>query len=129
MNEGHIIFTDDEGRDWGYVSYFYGFRDFWVCLNDPSNPNIPAFNPAPEPSLYPAVDPPDVSLNGQTFEPAPEPSLYPAVDPPEVSLNGQTDDSSTHSRFTSPMFVVTLVSLVAMLSLLLIGVIRDRKKK
>lgn len=29
------IFTDEQGRDWGYVGYFYGIRDSWVLLDAP----------------------------------------------------------------------------------------------
>ena len=31
------IFTDPAGREWGQVGYYYGRRDFWVCLSDPFN--------------------------------------------------------------------------------------------
>jgi len=42
-------YTDDAGREWGFVMYLFGSRNFWVCLSDPMNPDIPAFNPAPPP--------------------------------------------------------------------------------
>lgn len=29
-------FTDDAGRKWGYVNYYMGIRDVWVCLDDPT---------------------------------------------------------------------------------------------
>ncbi len=28
-------YTDDDGRVWGYVSYYYGIKDSWVCISDP----------------------------------------------------------------------------------------------
>ena len=31
------IFTDPAGREWGQIGYYYGRRDFWVCLDDPFN--------------------------------------------------------------------------------------------
>ena len=40
-------YMDEEGREWGFVTYFYGSRDIWVCLSDPLNRDIPAFNPDP----------------------------------------------------------------------------------
>ena len=30
------IFTDDAGRNWGYIGYHMGLRNVWVCLDDPS---------------------------------------------------------------------------------------------
>ena len=31
----NLTFTDEEGLVWGYVSYLYGWRDFWICLDKP----------------------------------------------------------------------------------------------
>ena len=50
-------YKDPEGRVWGFVGYLYGTRNVWVCISDPSNSSIPAFNPAPTPALRPAADP------------------------------------------------------------------------
>jgi len=48
------VYTDSEGREWGFIPYFYGARNSWVCLSDPANENIPAFNPAPSPAPWPS---------------------------------------------------------------------------
>ena len=45
-------FKDKEDREWGFVSYHYGSQNMWVCLSDPLNRDIPAFNPAPEPAPW-----------------------------------------------------------------------------
>ena len=45
-------YKDDVGREWGFVTYLYGSRNVWFCLSDPLNRDIPAFNPAPEPSVW-----------------------------------------------------------------------------
>ena len=95
MNVGYTMYIDNEGRQWAYLPYFYGWREVWVCLDDPANLNIPAFNPAPEPQLRAASQPPDTSSNS--------------------------------SRLSTPMFAVTLVSLVAMLSLVLIQMFWRKK--
>jgi len=55
---GDVIYIDPNGQEWGYVSYLYGSRNIWICLSDPSNNEIPAFNRAPEPDLTAAVEPP-----------------------------------------------------------------------
>ena len=45
-------FMDQDGREWGFVSYQFGGRNTWVCLSDPLNSDIPAFSPAPAPSKW-----------------------------------------------------------------------------
>jgi len=45
-------YKDEEGREWGFVTHLYGSRTIWVCLSDPLNHDIPAFNPAPEPDVW-----------------------------------------------------------------------------
>jgi len=42
-------FKDEQGREWGFVPYLYGSKNFWVCISDPVNRDIPVFNPEPEP--------------------------------------------------------------------------------
>jgi len=42
-------FKDEQGREWGFVPYLYGDRNFWICISDPVNRDIPAFKPASEP--------------------------------------------------------------------------------
>jgi len=50
-------YIDGEGREWGFIGYFYGIRGAWVCFSDSANAEIPAFNPAPDPKLWPAAEP------------------------------------------------------------------------
>lgn len=45
-------YTDSEGREWGFVTNFTSSRNIWVCLSEPLNRDIPAFNPAPEPAPW-----------------------------------------------------------------------------
>jgi len=44
--------SDPEGREWVFMSGYQGYTDSWICLSDPMNGNIPAFNPAPPPSVW-----------------------------------------------------------------------------
>lgn len=30
------VFTDDAGRKWGCCPYYFGYRSFWICLDDPT---------------------------------------------------------------------------------------------
>lgn len=45
-------YKDEQGREWGFVTYLYGSRNIWICLSDPLSHDIPAFNPAPGPSVW-----------------------------------------------------------------------------
>jgi len=36
------VYIDSEGLEWGYVGYYYAIKNFWICLSDPTNTNIPA---------------------------------------------------------------------------------------
>jgi len=56
LNAEHFFasyaYKDEESREWGFISYLFGSRNIWVCLSDPLNRDIPAFNPAPEPMAW-----------------------------------------------------------------------------
>jgi len=45
-------YKDKDGREWGFITDYKGSIGFWVCLSDPLNQSIPAFNPEPEPYLW-----------------------------------------------------------------------------
>ena len=49
------IYTDAEGREWGHGVYYYGYRDFWVCISDPFT-ELPAGAEYREPEIIPAAD-------------------------------------------------------------------------
>jgi len=63
--KSNTTYRDSEGREWVQIAYFYAHRDNWICFSDPSNEEIPAFNPAPDPMLWPAAHPPEGLQNGQ----------------------------------------------------------------
>lgn len=45
-------YRDADGREWGHLTYYFGFRSVWICLDDPANGSIPAFNPDPGPAVW-----------------------------------------------------------------------------
>ena len=84
----NTIYEDPEGRRWGYVNYYYGLRDFWVCLTAPDDAFIcggvelageqPAETPAPTASPSPTAVP------APTVSPAtPQPTEQPPIIDPE----------------------------------------------
>ena len=68
--EINTAYKDDAGREWGFIGYWYGNRNFWVCLSDPANDSIDAFNPAPEPALWQPTNPTGDSQNKDMIVPA-----------------------------------------------------------
>ena len=36
MPDYSSVYVDEEGRSWGYVGYFYGYRGLWICLDNPT---------------------------------------------------------------------------------------------
>ena len=48
------LYTDSEGRQWGFVSYIYGRRNKWFCLDDPANDSLSTEKKAAVPSGYTA---------------------------------------------------------------------------
>ena len=45
-------YTDEQGREWGFVTYFTGNNNIWICLSEPLNRDLPVFNPEPEPTMW-----------------------------------------------------------------------------
>lgn len=68
-------YTDEEGLVWGHCGYFYGFRDFWVCISDPGNENLSVTNHTPT-FFTPA---PNESTNPQASA-SPTPTAAPSMD-------------------------------------------------
>jgi hypothetical protein len=59
--EFSYTYEDPEGRLWGYVAYHFANRG-WICLNDPTNAQIPAIQEEPEATMIPpAAELPDPS--------------------------------------------------------------------
>lgn len=34
------LYTDENGLRWSYIGYYYGLRNFWICIDDPMNQNL-----------------------------------------------------------------------------------------
>jgi hypothetical protein len=63
------IFTDDAGRNWGYIGYDRGIRNVWVCLDDPTADYRTLYAEAePQQVTHPVKDPaaaaPDIKPQG-----------------------------------------------------------------
>ncbi len=50
------VYTDIDGVKWGFVSYYYAMKNFWICLSNPADTALPAKD-VPVPEFYtPAPD-------------------------------------------------------------------------
>ena len=74
LPEYQAVFTDDAGREWGYVNYYAGMRDVWVCLSNPT---------ADYPTLYAEHEPQQVTHPVKDAAAA-----VPDIKPQGMSLNG-----------------------------------------
>jgi len=45
-------YMDEGGREWGFMEHMYSGSNIWLCLSDPLNRDLPAFNPAPAPQAW-----------------------------------------------------------------------------
>ncbi len=43
-------YTDESGNVWGYITYFYGSKDFWICLSSPYSKDV-SNTAVPDPNL------------------------------------------------------------------------------
>jgi len=46
------LYVDEQGRTWGFVSYHFGWRNKWVCMDDPANGGLSGEGMAPLPSGF-----------------------------------------------------------------------------
>jgi hypothetical protein len=46
------VYKDEQGREWGFIAYWYARRNFWVCLSEPANADIPANTTNPPTSVW-----------------------------------------------------------------------------
>ena len=83
----NTIYEDPEGRRWGYIHYFYGYRNCWVCLTDPDAAWFGAKEPQPtaQPVETVPTEAPVVSASpAPTAAPAsPQPTELPPIIDPE----------------------------------------------
>jgi len=124
-------YVDDEGREWGFIAYIYGHRQIWVCLDDLSNQEIPAFSAAPVPNLHTAsgssgTEQTDRNPSNTTGTSDATGTTSTATGTSDTSSTS-TDATGTQNRLTLPILAISLVALAVVLSLVLIRVFWRKK--
>ena len=129
------LFTDPAGRSWGYCGYYYGYRDLWVCLDDPFNDTLPPDENCVTVVTAPAAPP-------QTEPPAPAETDAPAqtqapVQTPEpagktVELTPPADDetmkqAAKDNRGSGPYVAAGAAGVVCIAAAVLVAALRKKK--
>lgn len=99
-------YTDDEGLVWGRCGYFYGYRDFWICISDPANEHLSVTDHTP---------------NFFTAAPADSSGNTPASPTPTPAA------SSAPTNLT--LIIVLCVAGLVIITLVILLVIKSRNKK
>ncbi len=111
-----MTYTDENGTLWGYVGYYLGSRNIWICITDPHGGGTESeeIDPPLKADPTPPENIPTVSVNGVDVELKAEPT---PVD--EIPEEGGTNVIKT---------VGALVGGVVLVTALAIGAIFGRKK-
>ena len=123
------LFTDPAGRQWGYCGYYFGHRDFWVCLDDPSNDalapdencvtitTVPAAQPAagPDPTAAPTEAPDPTAAPGKTVE------LTPPADKETL------DQAAKDNRGAGPYIAAGAAAVVIVAAAVLAATLKKKK--
>jgi len=124
-------YKDSEDRVWGYIGYAYGARNVWVCLSDPSNREIPAFNPAPEPVLRKAGDKVNSSSNDTKRDDTDHNNTNrddKGLDDSEIDVEQIGDTLPILAIMPTIMVVSILVSAVALVTVVLVLLLKKKKR-
>ena len=96
------LFTDPAGRLWGYCAYHYGWRDFWICIDDPHNGALPpdenCVTIVTRPAASAPTEAPETETPSEAPTEAPQPTDAPTPTPAPagktVELTPPADDAT-----------------------------------
>lgn len=111
------VYTDEEGRSWGYLNYFYGYRGVWICLDDPT---------AEYEELYPNGAPQiEVKDDDEVKEESQSEEIQSGEIQTAENLNTERIKPQTNQR--TIVVVVVLVAAVVLVTIALLAVLKKRK--
>lgn len=106
LPEYSSVYTDEKGCRWGYVGYYYGLRNFWICIDQPT---------ADYEQLYPDGGP-QIVAQAEDVETENHDSEKPGTD--------RIVPEPDHGR---AIFVTVLVALVTLVTAGLLVILKKRK--
>lgn len=105
------LFTDPAGRTWGFIGYYYGRHDCWICIDDPGNDALPpdencvtvVTRSSAEPDPAPTPEPISAPTPAPTLAPAsPETPAPSEAPPPAETPTPSSAPTSTPTEATAP---------------------------
>jgi len=107
-----ILYTDENGLHWSFVGYYYGHKNFWVCIDDPMNENLgmetylTVGQVRGSEQLNPPVQPPAAEDENLTAaDPAPTEETDEVIYPPAAEI----PSAKTLPMWTIPVVLVIVV--------------------
>ena len=134
VNMFSALFTDPAGRLWGYCAYHYGWRDFWICIDDPHNGALPPDENCVSVVTRPAAGAP-TETPAEATEPteAPTPAETPAPAGKTVELTPAADGATLQQaakdhRGSGPYLAAGGAGVVVIAAAVLVAALRKKKK-
>lgn len=112
-----VLYTDENGLRWSYVGYYFGNKNFWVCIDDPMNEELGI-----ETSLTVGQ-----VRGGETLIPADQPS-DPDVQEPQPSEELIPPAEDIPPAKTLPMWLIPVILVIAV-AVVTALIVRKRRKK
>lgn len=119
------LFTDPEGRTWGFIGYYYGRHDCWICIDDPFNGAL-----APDENSVTIVTVPSAEPAAASTE-APAPTEAPAGKTIELTpaADQQTlEQAAKDSRGGGPWIAAGAAAVVVIAAAVLGAALKKKKK-
>ncbi len=111
------VYTDEEGRSWGYVGYFYGYRGVWICLDNPT---------AEYEELYPnGALQVEMKDNDEIKEESQSEEIQNGENQTVENLNTERIKPQTNHRII--VVVIVLVAVVVLVTIALLVMLKKRK--
>lgn len=117
MPDYSSVYTDEEGRSWGYVGYFYGYRGIWICLDNPTAEYEELFpNGAPQVGIKDDAEIKKETLNEEIQS-----------EETQTAENLNTERIKPQTNQRTIVVVIVLVAAVVLVTIVLLVMLKKRK--
>ena len=128
------LFTDPAGRTWGFIGYYYGHQDCWICIDDPFNDALPPDENCVTIVTRAAPEPTETPSSAETTAPAeaPRPDVTPAPGK-TVALTPPADDETLQqaakdNRGSGPYLAAGAGGVIVIAAAVLAAALRKKRK-